>query len=290
MNDKEKIIDVSYTEDDIKVITNELDKNKVYYTVGQVAKMLNIRESKLRYWSNFFAADDEGKDLIKIEYSNKNRAYTLDNINKLKRMKELIEEDGMTLQQAKDFTSTHGFDANNKAIESDNPLALQAFVRELTSEIDNKLKSFENNLLEKVVMAMEEKNLQMIRDEEKRNQVLKQEIAILTSETVSDGINKVVKDKLDEVSIDISNKIEEQSNNQETFKEDISNKINEYSKLQDEKLDKFLSIQQEESQRQIKQYEDLRQRMDDRKENYEETKRLEQVSLKARFKNMLGIK
>lgn len=263
MNDESKIIDVDYTEEEVKVITNELDKSKVYYTTGQVAKMLNITESKLRYWTNFFAADDEGRDLIKVDYSNKNRAYTLDNINKLKRMKELVEEDGMTLQQAKDFTSTHGFDASNKAIESDNPLALQAFVRELTSEIDNKLANFENSILEKVVEAMNNKNSQMISDEKQRNQILKQEIAILTSEAVSDGVNNIIQEKLNKVS-------EEVSNNQKTFKEDISNKIDEYTKSQEEKIDELLAIQKEEAQRQIKQYEDLKLRMEQRKKENEE--------------------
>ncbi|MBM7835761.1 helix-turn-helix domain-containing protein [Clostridium sardiniense] len=244
MNNKEKFIDVDYTDENIKIITDELDKSKVYYTTGQVAKMLNLSDSKLRYWTNFFALDSNGNDMIKVEYTNKNRSYTSDNIEKLKYMKKLIEKDGMTLQQAKDYTTVNGFNANTKELQTDNPLALQAFISGLTQEMENKLANFENRVVEKVLLAMEEKNNELILQQKEVNQILKQEIAITVDQALTDNI----KGKLEDLS------------------QSVENRIQESSKEQSQKLDEILSIQREDSKREIELCDNLKRLMEERKE------------------------
>lgn len=250
MDNDKKIVDVDYTEEDVKVITDELDKSKIYYTTGQVAKILNLKDSKLRYWTNFFALDSNGNDMIKVEYTNKNRSYTAENIEQLKYMKKLIEEDGMTLQQAKDYTTIHGFNADTKEIQSDNPLALQAFIAGLTQEIDNKLNNFENRIINKVMLAIEEKNNELLLQQKQINEILKQEIAITVDEVLSDNL----KDRMNDLSGVIENTIEKTSNKNS------------------EKIDKILDIQNESSKRDIEISENLKRLMQTRSEENKQEK------------------
>lgn len=243
-NNDKKIIDVDYTDEDIRIITDELDKSKIYYTTGQVAKILGLTDSKLRYWTNFFALDSNGNDMIKVEYTNKNRSYTSNNIEKLKYMKKLIEDDGMTLQQAKDYTTINGFNANTKELQTDNPLALQAFISGLTQEMENKLANFENRVIEKVVLAMEEKNKELILQQKEVNQVLKQEIVITVDQALTDNL----KGKFENLS------------------ESIENRIQEFSKEQSSKLDEILSMQREDVKHELEICDNLKRLMQERKE------------------------
>ncbi|MEG1309833.1 MAG: MerR family transcriptional regulator [Bacilli bacterium] len=273
MNNKDKIIDVDYTEEDIDVITNELDSNKVYFTTGQAAQMLGVQGSKLRYWTNFFAkrTDDDTKDLILVKYSNKNRAYSMDNINDFKRIKELTEDYGMTLQQAKEYTSENGFDAENKSIDSNNPLALTAFVAELTNDINNKLNNFENRIVDKVLQAMDEKNNELLMKQEAKQQILKQEIAITVDQVINDNINQNLGSDLKEINSNINNYAKNITEELSKKFIDQQNEFDNSIKQQETKLDEFLAIQSEESKKQIQQFEELKQKMEERKKEYEES-------------------
>ncbi|WP_245160671.1 helix-turn-helix domain-containing protein [Clostridium perfringens] len=208
------IIDIEFTEaKDTSLesqITEELDKSKIYYTISQAARLLGLEVGKLRYYSNFFALDSDGRDLIKISYSNKNRAYTQENIKQFKRILTLME-DGMTLQQTRDYVSLNGFDEVGKTLDSSNPLALTAFVSELNSDMQEKLENFEKSLLKKIMLLIDHGNSTLIETSKKENEYFLENI----SKTVDEVITKEIKENLDgrieNLTVDIIKRLEEQN-------------------------------------------------------------------------------
>lgn len=208
------IIDIEFTEaKDTSLesqITEELDKSKIYYTISQAARLLGLEVGKLRYYSNFFALDSDGRDLIKISYSNKNRAYTQENIKQFKRILTLME-DGMTLQQTRDYVSLNGFDEVGKTLDSSNPLALTAFVSELNSDMQEKLENFEKSLLKKIMLLIDHGNSTLIETSKKENEYFLENI----SKTIDEVITKEIKENLDgrieNLTVDIIKRLEEQN-------------------------------------------------------------------------------
>ena len=64
---------------------------KLYYTIGEVAKMLNVPVSTIRFWENEF-------DILKPMKNKKgNRMFTPDDIRNLKIIHHLLKEEGMTI-------------------------------------------------------------------------------------------------------------------------------------------------------------------------------------------------
>lgn len=73
----------------------EKDK-KVYYSIGEVAEMLRLPVSKVRYWSAFFA------DTVKPFRNKKgDRFFTQRDITTLKKIYYLAEECGLSLRGVK---------------------------------------------------------------------------------------------------------------------------------------------------------------------------------------------
>lgn len=226
---KDKIIDVDFVEESSAIlledeITKELDKNKVYYTISQAAKILGIEVGKLRYYSNFFALDSNGEKLITVEYSNKNRAYTQENINQFQRALDLMS-DGMTLQQTKDYLALNGFDIEGKTLDKSNPLALTAFVSELNADMEKKLQAFENNLLEKIAILIDHGNNTALESFNKQNEELKENIAVMVDETISNEIKENIDGKIENLSNELIRKLEEQNQAQANTIKDLEKRL-----------------------------------------------------------------
>jgi DNA-binding transcriptional MerR regulator len=74
-----------------------------YYSIGQVAEMLNENISLVRYWSNRFPRH------FKLPRSPKgNRRYTDDDIEILKRIQYLVNIEGLTLSGVDKVLSEEG--------------------------------------------------------------------------------------------------------------------------------------------------------------------------------------
>lgn len=74
---------------------NKNKKLKLYYNIGEVADMLQVNESLLRFW-------EKEVDLIKPKKSKGGtRQYTEDDIETIRMFYHLVREKGMTLQGAK---------------------------------------------------------------------------------------------------------------------------------------------------------------------------------------------
>ena len=68
---------------------------KLYYSIGEVAEMLEVPVSTVRFWENEF-------DVLKPMKNKKgNRLFTPADIKNLKMIRHLVKEEGMTLSGAK---------------------------------------------------------------------------------------------------------------------------------------------------------------------------------------------
>ena len=75
---------------------NKNKKLKLYYSISEVAQLLGVNESLLRYW------EDEVPQQLKPKRAGRGvRQYNADDINTLKLIYHLVKERGMTLQGAR---------------------------------------------------------------------------------------------------------------------------------------------------------------------------------------------
>src|ERR1041385_5383752 len=73
----------------------EKEIKKLFYTIGEVAEMFDVNVSHIRFWTNEFTT-------LKPSKNNKgNRLYTSDDIEKLKKIHELVKVQGYTLKGAR---------------------------------------------------------------------------------------------------------------------------------------------------------------------------------------------
>lgn len=68
---------------------------KLYYTIGEVARMLQVPPSTLRYWEKEFSS------LKPKNIRNGERRYTNSDIDLLKQIHSLLKKEGYTIEGAK---------------------------------------------------------------------------------------------------------------------------------------------------------------------------------------------
>jgi len=75
----------------------DLPPGKLYYSIGEVAEMFQVNTSLIRFWEKEF-------DVLKPTKNKKgNRLFTLQDIENLKLIYNLVKEKGFTLQGARDY-------------------------------------------------------------------------------------------------------------------------------------------------------------------------------------------
>jgi len=73
----------------------EIENLKLYYSIGEVAKMFNVNTSLIRFWEKEF-------DILKPKKNKKgNRLFTQTDVDNLKLIFHLVKERGFTLDGAK---------------------------------------------------------------------------------------------------------------------------------------------------------------------------------------------
>lgn len=73
----------------------EVKVEKVYYSIGEVAELLDVPVSTVRFWENEF-------DILKPMKNKKgNRLFTQTDIKNLKIIHHLLKEEGMTISGVK---------------------------------------------------------------------------------------------------------------------------------------------------------------------------------------------
>lgn len=105
---------------------------KVYFTIGEVADMLNVATSLIRFWESEF-------DTIKPKKNKKgNRQFTKDDIENIKLVYHLVKEKGYTLQGAKDMLKGNGQTTQDKFTMINSLQEIKAFLIEVRKQIDSR--------------------------------------------------------------------------------------------------------------------------------------------------------
>ena len=93
---------------------------KLYYSIGEVAGMLDVPVSTVRFWENEF-------DILKPMKNKKgNRMFTQNDVKNLRIIHHLIKEEGMTLSGARKKL-------NNKWEETDYKFEIQESLQKIRS-------------------------------------------------------------------------------------------------------------------------------------------------------------
>lgn len=108
---------------------------KLYYSIGEVAKMFNVSSSLLRYWESEFS-------VLKVKKNRKgDRQYMVKDIEKLVEIYTLLKDRGFTIEGAKKELK------NSKGIDTTMPLkdnnALKTKLEHIRSGLTDLLKNLE---------------------------------------------------------------------------------------------------------------------------------------------------
>ncbi|MBL1279625.1 MAG: MerR family transcriptional regulator [Fluviicola sp.] len=93
---------------------NQKDLTKLYYSIGEVAKMLDVNTSLIRFWEKEFTS-------IKPKKNKKgNRSFTPKEIEKLDNIYTLVKEKGYTLDGARKALKDKSTDYSSEETQQDN--------------------------------------------------------------------------------------------------------------------------------------------------------------------------
>lgn len=102
---------------------------KKYYAIGEVAAMLKVATSLIRFWETEF-------DAIKPKKNRKgNRQFTKDDIENVRLIYHLVKERGFTLQGAKEMLRNDSSAVKNKMDMIDSLSRVKDFLEELRQQI-----------------------------------------------------------------------------------------------------------------------------------------------------------
>jgi len=108
----------------------DLNPERLYYSISEVAEMLSTSQSQIRFWEKEFT-------MLKPKKNKKgNRQFTPDDIRMLKTIQHLVKDQGFTLQGASDkIKSDHRLE--KKRIDVIDTLKnLKGFLEEIKDGID----------------------------------------------------------------------------------------------------------------------------------------------------------
>jgi len=98
---------------------------KLYYTIGEVAKMFDVNTSLIRFWEKEF-------DIIQPKKNKKgNRLFTPKDVDNFHIIFHLVKERGFTLQGAKDKLSDNKEDTVDKVEVVKSLKKIKTFLEEL---------------------------------------------------------------------------------------------------------------------------------------------------------------
>jgi DNA-binding transcriptional MerR regulator len=143
-NSEETIIDTDYKDTSN---SREINGKPILYTTSQVANMLDITDSALRFYCKKF------KDFIQPEMSGSHRRFTDHNIEQLKHVIKLKEE-GLTIGQIQEYGSLKDKGKLEKQIVNHEPVAMKVIATEVAYEIAFQLEDFKEQLKQEMLNGM----------------------------------------------------------------------------------------------------------------------------------------
>ena len=102
---------------------------KKYFSIGEVAEMLNVATSLIRFWESEF-------DIIKPKKNRKgNRQFTKEDIENVKLIYHLVKEKGYTLQGAKDLLKSNSSDIKDRMDMLERLKEIRSFLLDVHSRL-----------------------------------------------------------------------------------------------------------------------------------------------------------
>ncbi|HLF35939.1 MAG TPA: MerR family transcriptional regulator [Cyclobacteriaceae bacterium] len=107
----------------------EKEIEKIYYSIGEVAELMDVAPSLIRFWESEF-------DIIKPKKNRKgNRQFTREDIENVKLIFHLVKERGYTLQGAKDLLKNNTIVLKDKMSTIDSLKRVRTFLLELKNQL-----------------------------------------------------------------------------------------------------------------------------------------------------------
>ena len=101
---------------------------KKYFSIGEVAEMLDVATSLIRFWETEF-------DIIKPKKNRKgNRQFTREDIENVKLIYHLVKEKGYTLQGAKDLLKNGNDELKEKIEVIESLKKVKKFLKEIQAK------------------------------------------------------------------------------------------------------------------------------------------------------------
>ena len=102
---------------------------KLYYTIGEVAKMFDVNTSLIRFWEKEF-------DIIQPKKNKKgNRLFTSGDVDNFHIIYHLVKERGFTLQGAKDKLNENKTDVIDKVEVVKSLQNIRSFLEDIKNEL-----------------------------------------------------------------------------------------------------------------------------------------------------------
>jgi len=107
----------------------ELQPDKRYYSIGEIAKAFDVNASLIRFWDGEF-------DILKPKKNAKgNRMFTPEDVNNLKLIYHLVKERGFTLEGAR----THLKEGQKKTLDKFEIISKLETIKTQLTNIKNQL-------------------------------------------------------------------------------------------------------------------------------------------------------
>ncbi len=103
---------------------------KIYYSIKEVAEMMNVSESLLRYWESEFP------HLRPKTTGNRVRQYTQKDINQIKIIYNLVKVRGFKLAAARKMIQANRAGANKSQEVIDSLISVRDQLKELKKQLD----------------------------------------------------------------------------------------------------------------------------------------------------------
>lgn len=108
---------------------NKRKAEKMFFTIGEVAKMFDVNTSLIRFWEKEF-------DIIQPMKNKKgNRLFTIQDVDNLHIIYHLVKERGFTLQGAKDKINENKTDTIDKIEIVKSLKKIKTFLEDLKNEL-----------------------------------------------------------------------------------------------------------------------------------------------------------
>jgi DNA-binding transcriptional MerR regulator len=183
MDNKDKYIDAQKI--DYK-IQNRKRGEILYYSIDQVSDLLNENIGNIKYYTNIF------DDLLKIEIVHKELRYTNNDVDKLELLIKLKNR-GMTLKEIEDYYNKLPLDDSEVEYSESNLLSVEDLIKSIKEEQQIQLDNFKT---------------EFIKDIQKTNSLILQNITLSIIETQSKSLNEFKQALQTEIEEYIQSKLE----------------------------------------------------------------------------------